>query len=77
MPEGTSWGSQFPPIVNHTSSAVARHHPDFKAAKHGDFQAALRLVDELVKDEKIAMIARNIQMPTSSITIRFKEMAST
>lgn len=51
MPEGTSWGSLFPPIVNHTSSAVARHHPDFKAAKHGDFQAALRLVDELVKDE--------------------------
>lgn len=58
MPEGTSWSGQFPPVVNHTSSAVARHHPDFKAAKHGDFQAALRLVDDLVKDEKIAMIAR-------------------
>ncbi len=57
MPEGAAWNGQFPPIVNHTSSAVARHHPDFKAAKHGDFQAALRLVDELVKDEKIALIA--------------------
>lgn len=70
MPEGTSWGSQFPPIVNHTSSAVARHHPDFKAAKHGDFQAALRLVDELVKDEKIAMIAR--QYPNAHIIYNHK-----
>ena len=70
MPEGTSWNGQFPPIVNHTSSAVARHHPDFKAAKHGDFQAALRLVDELVKDEKVAMIAR--QFPKAHIIYNHK-----
>lgn len=70
MPEGTSWGGQFPPVVNHTTSAVARHHPDFKAAKHGDFQAALRLVDELVKDEKIAMIAR--QFPNAHIIYNHK-----
>lgn len=70
MPEGTSWGGQFPPVVNHTTLAVARHHPDFKAAKHGDFQAALRLVDELVKDEKIAMIAR--QFPNAHIIYNHK-----
>lgn len=70
MPEGASWNGQFPPIVNHTSSAVARHHPDFKAAKHGDFQAALRLVDELVKDEKTAMIAR--QFPNAHIIYNHK-----
>lgn len=70
MPEGASWSGQFPPVVNHTSSAVARHHPDFKAAKHGDFQAALRLVDELVKDEKIAMIAR--QFPNAHIIYNHK-----
>lgn len=70
MPEGTFWGGQFPPVVNHTTSAVARHHPDFKAAKHGDFQAALRLVDELVKDEKIAMIAR--QFPNAHIIYNHK-----
>ena len=70
MPEGTSWNGQFPPIVNHTSSAVARHHPDFKAAKHGDFQAALRLVDESVKDEKVAMIAR--QFPKAHIIYNHK-----
>ncbi len=70
MPKGTSWNGQFPPIVNHTSSAIARHHPDFKAAKYGDFQAALRLVDELVKDEKIAMIAR--QFPKAHIIYNHK-----
>ena len=70
MPEGTSWGGQFPPVVNHTTSAVARHHPDFKAAKNGDFQAALRLVDELVKDEKVAMIAR--QFPKAHIIYNHK-----
>lgn len=63
-------GWSVPPVVNHTTSAVARHHPDFKAAKHGDFQAALRLVDELVKDEKIAMIAR--QFPNAHIIYNHK-----
>lgn len=58
MPDGVAWGHSFPPVVNHTTSSVARHHPDFKAAKHGDFNAALRLVDDLVKDEKVAMIAK-------------------
>ncbi len=65
MPEGVVWSDHFPPVVNHTSSAVARHHPDFKAAKHGDFRAALRLVDELVKDEKVMQMAR--QFPEAHI----------
>lgn len=37
---------------------MARKHPDFHAAKHGDYEAALRLVDAFVKDSKIADIAR-------------------
>ena len=65
MPLGVAWGDSFPPIVNHTTSSVARHHPDFKAAKHGDFNAALRLVDDLVKDEKVAMIAE--QYPNAHV----------
>ena len=59
MPEGSRWGDSFPPIVNHTSSGVARKHPDFYAAKHGDYDAALRLVDAFVKDSKIVAIARS------------------
>lgn len=59
MPEGHRWGDAFPAVVNHTSSGMARRHPDFHAAKHGDYEAALRLVDAFVKDSKIADIARS------------------
>ena len=58
MPEGHRWGDTFPAVVNHTSSGMARRHPDFHAAKHGDYEAALRLVDAFVKDSKIADIAQ-------------------
>jgi len=58
MPEGHRWGDAFPAVVNHTSSGMARRHPDFHAAKHGDYEAALRLVDAFVKDSKIADIAQ-------------------
>lgn len=58
MPEGCRWGDAFPAVVNHTSSGMARKHPDFHAAKHGDYEAALRLVDTFVKDSKIADIAQ-------------------
>ena len=37
MPEGMAWGNYFPAVINHTSSAIARKHPDFHAAKHGDY----------------------------------------
>lgn len=32
MPEGMAWGNYFPAVINHTSSAIARKHPDFHAA---------------------------------------------
>lgn len=57
MPAGTVWGDSFPAVVNHTSASIARQHPDFHAAKHGDYDAALRLIDDLVKDDRIADIA--------------------
>ena len=57
MPESKAWGSFFPAVTNHTSASCARSHPDFEAAKNGDFDAALRLVDTLVKDERIKQIA--------------------
>ena len=57
MPRGQAWGDSFPAVVNHTSSSVARHHPDFLAAKKGNFDAAIRLVDDLVKDDKVIEVA--------------------
>ena len=57
MPVGTVWGDSFPAVINHTSASIARQHPDFHAAKHGDYDAALRLIDDLVKDDRIVDIA--------------------
>ena len=70
MPQGSTWGGSFPPVVNHTSASVARQHPDFHAAKHGDMDAALRLVDSLVKDEKVVEIAQ--QYPSAHIVYNHK-----
>lgn len=70
MPEGTAWGDYFPSVTNHTNSASARSHPDFDSAKHGDFDAALRLVDALVKDERIRQIAE--QYPNAHIVYNHK-----
>ena len=56
MPVGTVWGDSFPAVINHTSASIARQHPDFQAAKHGDYDAAMRLIDDLVKDDRIADI---------------------
>lgn len=56
MPQGVAWGNSFPAVVNHTSSFVARRHPDFHAAKHGDYDAAMRLVNDLVRDDKVSDI---------------------
>lgn len=70
MPQGSGWAKQFPAVVNHTSSAIARRHPDFHAAKHGDYDAALRLVNDLVKDDKVMSIAR--QYPHAHIAYNHK-----
>lgn len=58
-------GGSFPSVVNHTSASAARHHPDFDDAKHGDFVAALGLIDDLVKDERVVSIAT--QYPNATI----------
>ena len=70
MPQGSGWAKQFPAVVNHTSSAIARRHPDFHAAKHGDYDAALRLVNDLVKDDKVVSITR--QYPHAHIVYNHK-----
>lgn len=70
MPEGMAWGNYFPAVINHTSSAIARKHPDFHAAKHGDYNAALRLVDDLVKDDKVEYIAK--RYPNAHIVYNHK-----
>lgn len=65
MPDGMVWGDSFPGVVNHTTSSEARHHPDFHATKKGDFATAMRLVDALVKDEKVMAVA--MQYPSAHV----------
>lgn len=64
MPEGKAWQSDFPSVENHTSAAKARQHADFHSAKHGDFDAARRLIDDLVKDDKVKAIAERYKGAT-------------
>lgn len=59
MPQGKSWSLDFPAVINHTSTAAAKKHPDFEAAKKGDFDAAIRLVNDLVKNDKVLQIAKS------------------
>lgn len=70
MPQGVAWGNSFPAVVNHTSSFVARRHPDFHAAKHGSLDAALRLVNDLVRDDKVAYIKE--RFPNAHIVYNHK-----
>ena len=76
VPKGMPWSDDFPEVVNHTSSLKARNHPDFEAAKHGDFDAAIRLVDALVSDEKMDDVVQ--RFPSARIAyIHCKEGLST
>ena len=45
------WPSGFPEVVVHSSERERDAHPDYKAAKAGDSEAAFRLVRDLVKVE--------------------------
>ncbi len=51
------WPPDFPKLFAHTTVSNITGHPDFKAAKAGDSAAAKRLVDALVKPERLKALA--------------------
>ncbi|MEI7671229.1 MAG: JAB domain-containing protein, partial [Deltaproteobacteria bacterium] len=51
------WPSDFPKSFSHTTVGKVTQHPDHEAAKAGDFDAARRLVADVVKPERIADLA--------------------
>lgn len=53
-----AWPDDFPKAFSHTTVSRATGHPDHAAAKAGDFEAARRLVADLLKPERVAEIAR-------------------
>jgi len=47
-----AWPADFPNATLHTTPKKLRSHPDYKAAKAGDTEAAIRLVSDLAKADK-------------------------
>lgn len=47
------WPADFPNATLHTTMSKLQGHPDYKAAKAGDVEAAIRLVDDLANFDKI------------------------
>ena len=58
LSDGKGWNTSFPDIVNHTSSSVVRKDSDFEAAKHGDYNAALSIVNKYLKHDKVDEIQK-------------------
>jgi len=52
------WPESFPRIVGHTTIAKLKAHPDYNAAKGGDIDAAVRLVKDLVKPERLQALKK-------------------
>jgi len=49
-------GTCFPVVIQHTNIHKLKLHPDYKLAKSGNSIAALNVIRDIVKPEKIAMI---------------------
>ncbi|MBR5940177.1 MAG: toprim domain-containing protein [Neisseriaceae bacterium] len=58
-PERSAWGD-FPPLLRNGSLEEMKSHPDYIAAKSGDFSAANKMVDELIKPETLQQINQMI-----------------
>lgn len=52
------WPADFPKAFAHTTVGKVTGHPDHAAAKAGDLDAARRLVDDLLKPERVAEITK-------------------
>lgn len=53
-----AWPNDFPNAILHTNVATLKAHPDYPAAKAGDTMAAMRVVDALVKPDKLRQLAQ-------------------
>ena len=62
-PHRTPWRRAFPDAVILASESAVKQHPEYRAAKTGDASAAVRLVRELVGDEAIDAVGRELRKP--------------
>ncbi|MFM5335758.1 PLxRFG domain-containing protein [Aeromonas enteropelogenes] len=54
--ERTPWRPGFPEVILHGRLGDATSHPDYEAAKHGNYDAARRLVSEVLSPDAIRQI---------------------
>lgn len=54
-----SFSDNFPKVCVHTNGRKMKSHPDYNAAKKGDYESAERLVRDIVKPERIKQIAES------------------
>jgi len=55
-PQRTSWQSGFPPVVIHAPESGVKNHLDYWAAKRGDADAALRLVQATMSADAVGAL---------------------
>jgi hypothetical protein len=60
-PNRAAWGFEFPDAFILASESAVKQHADYRAAKTGDASAAVRLVRELVSDEVIDALGRQLR----------------
>jgi hypothetical protein len=49
----SGWPVDFPDVVIHSQEMAVKKHPSYEAAKAGDVEAAITLIDDTVSDEAI------------------------
>ena len=58
-PPRTGWG-HFPDVLIFSDEMTVKHHPDYAAAKAGDADAAIRLINGLVTQDNVEELSRLI-----------------
>ena len=56
----TPW-NEFPSVIIHSPESVVKGHPDYKAAKSGDAQAAFRLVKDTMSTAAVNAVGKMCQ----------------
>ena len=63
-PARTPWGD-FPPVVIHSPEIAVKRHPDYRAAKSGDVQAAFSLVRTTIAESAVVKIRDLVEFRNS------------
>ncbi|MFQ5570367.1 MAG: hypothetical protein ACE5G0_11870 [Rhodothermales bacterium] len=69
--EVPDWPADFPDVVVQTTISKMKEHPAYTQAKGGSMEAAVNVVDDLVKEDKVRDLAR--RFPSATVVPVFAE----